>query len=272
VTAQDLILDDNEVALAGPEYDQAPSPLKRFIVIAATGRTGSYMLARMLKQLGYGVPLEYYNPIYRDGFADRWGVDAAARTFPADFLDALIRHRTTTNGFCAVKSHANQFAGLAAGLDARGVSELCYIHLWRRDTLAQAISLRLAYQSGIWNFTPAPTTPPKENLDMFDLDALHEARRLLVKQEFSWRVHFQRGNVRVAHGAYEDLVEERARELRRLVAFIDPGRMLPSPLTLDEPPSGQGLRTRQQLSEADRAALRRAYEEKFGPAIPMSEP
>jgi hypothetical protein len=66
-----VVLDDNEVALAGPDFDQPPSPLKRFVVVAATGRSGSHMLCRLFKQLGYGVPLEYYNPLYRARFARR---------------------------------------------------------------------------------------------------------------------------------------------------------------------------------------------------------
>jgi LPS sulfotransferase NodH len=266
-----MILDDNEVALAGPHYDQPPSPLRRFVVIAATARTGSYMLARMLRELGYGIGLEYYNSIYTDGFARRWGVERGP-SFWLDYLDAIIRHRTT-NGFCVVKCMPWQWSLLHGAIKTRGNAPgLCYIHIWRRDTLAQAISLRLAYQSGLWNFTAEPTTPPNAAMDVCNLDALKEACRQVTVPELEWRVYLRTCGVPVAHVAYENLVADRDRELRRLVAFIDPERALPSPLPVDEPSSGEGLRARQQLSEAERAELRRDYEERFGAATPMPDP
>ena len=271
MSERDLVLDDNEVALAGAGHDQPPSPLRRFIVIAATARSGSYMLARQLRELGYGIGLEYYNGIYTRGFAARWGV-AEGPSFWPDYLDAIIRHRTT-NGFCVTKCMPVHFAALHAGIDARGdVAGRCYIHLWRRDTLAQAISLRLAYRSGQWNFTAAPTTPPNKKVDLHDLDALKEDCRRVTLHEMEWRLYLRKCGAPVVHVAYEDLVTHRDRELRRLVAYIDPERTLPSPLPVDEPSSGEGLRARQQLSEAERAELRREYEERFGAATPMAEP
>lgn len=74
------------------------------------------------------------------------------------------------------------------------------------------------------------------------------------------------------HVAYEDLVTDRARELGRLVAFVDPGRLLPSPLSLDEPSSPDALRDRQHLSAEQRRALRELYEARFGPAAPLPDP
>ena len=267
-----MILEDNEVALAGEEFDQPPSPLKRFVIIAATARSGSHMLSRLFKHLGYGIALEYYHGNYRDRFARRWGVEPGSPRFLADFLDALIRHRTS-RGFCVIKCLPTQFGALSAGLAACGdIPGLCYVHLWRRDSLAQAISLRLAYQSGVWNFTAEPTTPPNLELDIADLDALSRTRRQLFMYELGWRVHLKRCGVAVAHVAYEDLVEDRERELRRLVAFLDPERRLNGPLMLSEPTSPEGLWERQHLTPAERQALRRAYEEKFGAATPLPDP
>jgi len=267
-----VILEDNEVALAGPAFDQPPSLLRCFVVIATSGRSGSHMLSRLLKQLGYGIPVEYYHTIYRDSFAHRWGVKTSAASFLIDFFDALISHRTT-NGTCAVKCLQNQFAALSAGLAARSpVPGLCYIHLWRRDSLAQAISYRLAQQSGVWNFTAEPTTTPNRDLDIFDLDALAELRCMLTAEEQNWRQHFQQCGVPVAHVAYEDLVRNREQELRRLITFIDPARPLASTLVLNEPASGEALRARQYVSAAGREALYKAYEERFGPVVPLPEP
>jgi len=266
-----VILDDNEVALAGADFDQPPSPLKRFVVIATTARSGSHLLSRLLKQLGYGVPFEYYNPLSRPRFVHRWGLNPAEPLFATEYLKAIIRHRTI-DGFCVVKCTPNQFSALAAGIAAQnGLSALCFVHLWRRDSLAQAISLRLSQQSGVWDYTPGPTTRPHADLDVFDLDALHRVRRRAVVRELSWRLYLRNCNAPVVHVAYEDLVDDREQELRRLIAFLDPQRMLASPLSVSEPVSPEGLWARQHLSPAGRRALREAYEERFGVATPMSQ-
>ena len=269
---QHFVLDDNAVALAGPAYDRPPSPLKRLVVIAATARTGSYLLARLLKQAGYGIGLEYFHGKYSADFARRWGVADGPGFWP-DYLDAVVRHRTT-DGVCVTKCMPQQLAALSAGLAARAAlrDRLHYVHVWRRDHLAQAISLRLAYQSGIWDFTEAPTTRPDGSLDLSDVDALQRTARRLVLEEAAWRRHLRRAGAPVTHVAYEDLVADREGTLRRVIAAIDPQRTLPSPLPLDEPPTGAALRARQRLSEAERAALRRAYEDRFGPDTSLPEP
>ena len=266
-----VVLDDNHVALAGAEFDQPQSRLHRFILIAATPRSGSNMLSRLLGQLGFGVPLEYFHPRYGRECAQRWGVPEGA-SFPAGLLEAVIRHRTIA-GFCAVKCLPDQFAALSKGLSASWRKiQPCVIHIWRRDTLAQAISLRLAEQSGVWSFTPGPTTPPNESLDMFDLEALRRARKSLVLAELGWRAYLRKSGAPAVHVAYEDLVAHRARELGRLVEFLDPQRGLPSPLMLDEPLSPEGLRDRQHLTSDQRRKLYEAYEARFGPAALLPDP
>ncbi len=52
-----VVLDDNEVALAGPDFDQPPSPLKRFVVVAATGRSGSHMRQAYEEKFGLATPM-----------------------------------------------------------------------------------------------------------------------------------------------------------------------------------------------------------------------
>ena len=266
-----LVLDDNHVALAGAEFDQPRSLLQRFVLVAATPRSGSNMLSRMLRQLGYGVPLEYFHGRYGREFARRWGV-VEGPAFAAELLEAVIRHRTTA-GFCAVKCLPKQFAVLSAGLAAsHHAIQPWVIHLWRRDTLAQAISLRLAEQSGVWCFTEGPTTAPDETIDLFDLEALHRARKSLVIDELGWRAYLLKSGAPAVHVAYEDLVAHRARELGRLVGFLDPERVLPSPLLLDEPLSGESLRVRQHLTLEQRHVLREVYEARFGPVAPLRDP
>jgi LPS sulfotransferase NodH len=72
-----MILEDNEVALAEPRFDRPQEPVRRFGIIAASARTGSHMLCRLLRQLGCGVPLEYFYPRYRQAFEARWQLSSS---------------------------------------------------------------------------------------------------------------------------------------------------------------------------------------------------
>jgi LPS sulfotransferase NodH len=162
---------------------------------------------------------------------------------------------------------------LRAAIDAVGdLPEPFVIHLWRRDSLSQAISLRLAAQSGFWNFTAEPTTPPRHDLVVEDLAALRDARRKLVVDELLWRGWLRQSDWPVIHLCYEDLVADRAASLARLIGWLEPGRE-PEPLPdLPEPSTPEALHARQSLGAEQRAELAAAYCAQFGHSQPLPDP
>jgi LPS sulfotransferase NodH len=262
-----VILDDNEVALAEARFDRPPEPLRRFGIIAASARTGSHLLCRLLRQLGRGVALEYFYPSYRQVFEERWRTSS-----PGDYLSAIMRNRTA-GGLCVVKCLPLQYGALRGAIEqVAALPDPFIIHLWRRDSLAQAISLRLAVQSGFWNFTPGPTTQPKDAIDIMDLDALRATRRQLVVDELLWRGWLRESGWPVIHVCYEDLIADRGASLQRLLGWLEPGAA-PGPLpTLPEPPTPAALHARQSLNTVQRAELAAAYRAQFGHSDPLPDP
>lgn len=262
-----MTLEDNEVALAEPRFDRPPEPVRRFGIIAASARTGSHLLCRLLRQLGRGVPLEYYYPDYRRTFEERWQVSS-----PDDYLPAILRHRTA-GGYCIVKCLPNQYPALRSATDGAGALPAPFIiHLWRRDSLAQAISLRLAAQSGFWNFTPGPTTQPRQDIVVEDLDALRVARRQLVVDELVWRGWLRGCDWPVIHLCYEELIADRTATLARLIDWLEPGHAPVALPDLPEPATPAALHARQSLDATQRAALADAYRAQFGHSTPLADP
>lgn len=262
-----MILADNEVALAEARFDRSPEPTRRFGMIAASARTGSHLLCRLLRQLGRGVPLEYFYPDYRRAFETRWQAPS-----PGAYLSAIMRHRTA-GGYCIVKCLPRQYPAMLTAIDAAGeLPEPFVIHLWRRDSLAQAISLRLAVQSGFWNFTAEPTTQPRDNLVIADLAALRDTRRQLVVDELLWRARLRQCGWPVFHLCYEDLIADRMATLARLIGWLEPGSESAPLPELPEPPTPAALHARQSLGAAQREELAAAYRAQFGHSEPLPPP
>jgi LPS sulfotransferase NodH len=263
-----VILEDNEVALTELRFDRPRELVRQFGIIAASARTGSHMLCRLLRQLGLGVPLEYFYPRYRRLFEARWHASSS----PAAYLSAISQHRTA-GGVCIVKCLPQQYPALQAAIDG-GVQLPApfVIHLWRRDSLAQAISLRLAMQSGFWNYTAAPTTQPRDDVVVEDLVALRSARQRLLVDELLWRARLRQCGWRVFHLSYEELIADRASSLGRLIASLNLDQKFGPLPELAEPATPEALYARQSLGTEQRAALAAAYIAQFGPTEPLPEP
>lgn len=263
---------DDEVTWAGAAFDRAPSLLRHLIVVAKTPRAGSHLLGRLMHRLGLGIPLEYFNPKQIKPLSMRWGIDSSAPFFARDYLQALILRRTV-EGVCTIHAGPRQFPLLAQGLDTWEVlPPLSFVHLWRRDSLAQAISQRLSLQSGFWDRTEEPTSPPAPHLDIHDLAALRNSRRWLLQEELLWRAQFRERRLPVVHVAYEDLVRNREGTLRQIVTTLTPLRAEEPWPELTEPNTPDTLWARQSLDARQRRALYQAYVDCYGPITPLPDP
>ncbi len=267
-----MTVGEDEQTWAGPAFDQPSQPLTRFIIIAKTPRVGSHLLGRLLWRAGLGVPHEYYNSQYLPTFAQRWGVDRADPSFPARYLEAVVRHRTV-GGVCTVSCAPRRFHLLEDGLAAcQGLPGPSFVHLWRRDSLAQAISLQLATQSGFWDMTAEPTSPPEPDMDILDLDALRRTIRWLLMGELWWRADLRCRTRSLIHIDYETLIREPQQTLRRIVEALVPDRAAVLGPPAAEPPTPERLWALQVLSADQRRGLYQAYQARFGPLTPLPDP
>jgi LPS sulfotransferase NodH len=139
--------------MVGPQYDTAEeTPTTDVVVLLSTPRSGSTLLCELLRLNAGCLAHEYFQPFqYMPILADRWGC-RHGRTFDeAAYVSALRRHRTLGNGWLGINlhgSHLRHFRRMEAHLrDVR----FHYVHLVRKDQIAQAISFEIAVQERKWS-------------------------------------------------------------------------------------------------------------------------
>jgi trehalose 2-sulfotransferase len=158
----------SELQLSGELFDRPTCPVRNKIFICATGRTGSWLLCRAMIHHGIGIPHEYFNAIHIRLLGPRFGIHALADGRQLGF-DSVARraylaelmHRRTINGIFAAKIHWGQYASYLD--NPEGVEMLQrahFIHLYREDLLAQALSFHVAKETGRWGVDDTVTTPP----------------------------------------------------------------------------------------------------------------
>ena len=138
-------------------------------VICGTPRSGSTLLCEMLAASGVaGRPNSYFREQSFGYWAREWGVPHEGGTdtvaFDRAFLPAMIREGTNGTGIFGLRlmwvsvAEASRrldrlFGGSAAVTERleQAFGPPLYIHLSRRDKVAQAVSLVRAEQSGLWH-------------------------------------------------------------------------------------------------------------------------
>jgi LPS sulfotransferase NodH len=116
------------------------------ILILFTPRTGSSRLAHLMKTSGtLGDPGEVFNPLFVTRVADRYSVNQFS-----DYIDALLRYRVSNSVFSckATYSHIVGFFGSSKSF-FKEIKPTHIIWLYRRDIVAQAISLARLNQTGV---------------------------------------------------------------------------------------------------------------------------
>jgi trehalose 2-sulfotransferase len=138
-------------------------------IIAATPRSGSTLLCDLLSGTGIaGQPHSYYRRQDIPTCRQKWGVSSpdviGNETFERTYLEAVRRAGAAQTGIFGLRLMWPTVAELSGRLsaiypdplDAAARFELAfgkplYIHLSRRDKVAQAVSLLKAEQSGLWH-------------------------------------------------------------------------------------------------------------------------
>ena len=138
-------------------------------IIAATPRSGSTLLCDLLSGTGIaGQPHSYYRREDILDYARKWGVSSpdviGDEAFERTYLEAVRRAGAAQTGIFGLRLMWSSVAELSARLSAIHRDRLddparfelafgkpLYIHLSRRDKVAQAVSLLQARQSGLWH-------------------------------------------------------------------------------------------------------------------------
>jgi len=216
------------------------TPLRRSrprtsVFIAATPRSGSWLLADSMRTLGtLGLPEEYLRVDLDEIYRRRWGL--AGNAPYEDVLAAMTTHGSTRNGVFGVKLHWFQFELLLRRLRALASSDghvpwgddaallesyfgdVRWVHLERSDTLRQAVSWYRAIHTDEW--WQVVGQPARGRSVDYDFEAIKHLHYLLLDYRHRWRSWFAAHDEEVLEINYEDLSADLAGTLLRIVGHV----------------------------------------------------
>lgn len=204
----------------------------RTYLVATTQRTGSHYLAHLLGRTAWaGVPFEYVNGfrVMRELKVRGWPMSVGSeRTLLAE----MQARRTGSTGLFGLKAHWHSWREALARPGICGlVRPDAVVYLARRDREAQAVSLALAEQSGVW----VSFDDDVEREASYSEDAVAEALDRIAAECTAWEHHLAAWEGPVLRIFYEDLCAEPAAVVNTIGAFLGapadgPTRELPMPV------------------------------------------
>ena len=192
-------------------------------IICATPRSGSTMLCDLLAATGVaGQPESYYRRQSIADYCEEFDLpmgEIGNPDFERAYLDAVLRQGTGSTGMFGLRlmwESAKELAPLLARLypqagdDAARLASAfgapTYIHLSRKDKLAQAISRLRAEQSGLWHRSAdgterERTAPPRE--PEYDHDRLAGFVAEAEADDHAWLTWFATHRIEPVRIVYE---------------------------------------------------------------------
>jgi LPS sulfotransferase NodH len=232
---------------------EGPRTLKSYL-LCTVPRSGSWLLADLLEQTDLaGRPEEYFRPDHRVQWSKEWGI--RPKDPYSGYVRAALANTTTDNGVFGVKTHWYQFEWFADELRALPESDSSasdeavveqwlpkphYIHLYREDTVRQAISYYRATYSDRWFHLAEEDegggerfirpVPMPEKPDWGHVRYLEEA---VISHEKRWTDFFARSGIVPLEVRYEDIVLDYRKAVRDVLGFLGaelaPDTALPAP-------------------------------------------
>jgi len=208
---------------------------KKSYILCSTPRTGSTLLCSLLRNTNRaGVPESYFRSQDVEARAHRWHIRQSNGSINFhDYLNCVLEKGRTPNGVFAVRIMWETMNELLANLRGAGLSgsdltvlknslgPLQFVHLQRRDVVAQAVSRLRAEQTNIWHITSkASPESKKPNNVFYDREALQRFVGESDAHNLSWNQWFESNGVNPLRIAYEDLDQNNQAELQRVLEFI----------------------------------------------------
>lgn len=190
-------------------------------LLCATPRSGSTLLCGLLESSGVaGHPASYFDRRILDVNAASWQVarPADGRIDEAYVRQTLIAGRTPNGVFGGrvmavtrpelVDDLAAASSGPTADLDllTEHLGRLRFVHLRRRDVVAQAVSWAKSEQTHFWH--PGEEIAPGAQDPHYDEDLIGQLVTKIEKFETQWTTWFAAQDIRPLEVAYEDLAAD----------------------------------------------------------------
>jgi LPS sulfotransferase NodH len=214
-----------EQQLSEELFDRPLCPVRTKIFICAMPRTGSWRLCRAMLHHGIGIPHEYFHALHigligpRVGIhvlsnAPRLGSDSVARR---TYISAIMNRRTV-NGIFTAKLHWGQYASYLDNPEGvELLQQAHFVHLYREDLLAQAISFHVSKETGRWGPGTAVTSRPASTPRFFDVDQIANQMKMLAQGDMNWRLFFARNGISPLMISYERVRDDISGVLRSMV-------------------------------------------------------
>ncbi|MGW0228427.1 Stf0 family sulfotransferase [Actinopolymorpha singaporensis] len=191
-------------------------------LICATPRTGSTLLCGLLKSSGIaGRPASYFNRRGLHDYADGWRI-ARPRDGRIDeaYVRAALAAGRTSNGVFGGRIMAETLPELIGDLAAANsgsaatdvellsaqFGRLKFVHLRRRDVVAQAVSWAKALQTHYWH--PDETVEPGGRPPHYDEELIGRLVTAIEKFEADWTLWFASNDIVPHEVVYEELAAD----------------------------------------------------------------
>jgi LPS sulfotransferase NodH len=198
----------------------------RSYLMCSMPRSGGGLLGGLLRSSGIaGYPEEYFWRGDMPQWRGRWSVAT-----DKEYLSAALREGTTPNGVFGGRvmwtylEDVIEFVAAATGSHippqaklAFAFPDLQYVHMTRRDHVAQAVSWAKAVQTGVWfswDTRRRPGTPS------YDGDLIERLLAAVEESERCWSSFFSQAGVAIHAVTYEDLAADPVGETESVLAFL----------------------------------------------------
>jgi len=190
-------------------------PLQKSYIVASSYRSGSNYLCWELWRTGVlGAPVEFLNPY--DALPVLMNRFKASS--PSDYITKLIAHRSSKNGVFGLKTHSHHFEAFLKQypLLLEALSPVTFIHINRRNKLAQAVSMAKALQTDFWTSRIESERPPVQ----YDRELIAKCLEEVELQELKWPQWFEAHGITPFQVLYEDLIADTPKVVRSIVELL----------------------------------------------------
>lgn len=185
-------------------------PLKKSYIVASSYRSGSNYFCWELWRTGVlGAPVEFLNPY--DALPVLMNRFKASS--PADYITKLIQRRSSKNGVFGLKTHSHHFEVFLKQYPQllEALAPVTFIHINRRNKLAQAVSMAKALQTDFWTSRIESERPPVQ----YDRELIAKCLEEVEQQELKWPRWFEAHNIEPFRVVYEDLIADTPKVIRK---------------------------------------------------------
>jgi trehalose 2-sulfotransferase len=204
-------------------------------LLCGTPRTGCTLLCGLLRSTDLaGRPESYFRLPDEQAWADRWQLprNGTGALDYGDYVRAAVVAGSSPNGVFGARvmwgtleeivtklgTVYPQIAGVDLELLTRAFGRIHFVHLWRDDTVAQAVSWARAEQTHFWQDGDG-TLPGHE--PRFDFQQIHTLVQTIDEHNAAWRAWFAMCEVQPHLVRYEDLTANPASVTRGILDFLE---------------------------------------------------